>query len=218
MYFRRLIFIGLLPFLPGCTGNLASLQEQAPEPYDFSSSLSREYLSFAESESELGHWKNAEYFAAKGRRAEKHERTDPETPADWGVPAPILPALTATRERLMGMLDGNAKRLAPYKASRAQVFFDCWVAQATRSDPAETFQPCQLELGAITEELEAALEAAPPVSTAKSPTKSAAKSAPESTTEPKAEAAPSEAQPAPAQENTADAPAAEEPQQPEEAR
>lgn len=125
-------FVPLL-LLAGCASNLQQLQEIAPKANNFSSSLAAEYLAYSESEIEQGHKSSADYFAAKGVRAAKGETVEPEAVnASSGINEVNLAKLSAARAALMDLLSLDVKKVAPQKAARAQLLFDCWDEQESR--------------------------------------------------------------------------------------
>lgn len=130
---KYLVVFGLLSFLSACTGNLEKLQEAHPTGGDFSSALAAEYKSFAESEMDLGHRFNSDYYAQKGLKALDGEQVLPEEvlPA---LPAADRNALSDAREQLMALLNDEMKHVAPERLARTQLLFDCWQHQlATRT-------------------------------------------------------------------------------------
>ncbi|MGB1539920.1 MAG: hypothetical protein ACPG80_03085, partial [Rickettsiales bacterium] len=113
----------------GCTplGQLKRATQQ--DRGDFYSSLAVEYLAFAQSEAELAHEKNRDYFASKGLRANRHAEAEPENPADWDINADTTQELINARNRLMAVRTEFLMRVASQQVARAQLLYDCWVVQ-----------------------------------------------------------------------------------------
>lgn len=131
--------IAALLLLSACSGSLIRLSMQDPQANDYSSSLAAEYLAYAQSEAEQGHFLAAEYFAGKGQRALKGEKVEPEMPA--ASLAPVLrDELTKARGDLALLQTEDIKRVAPQKAARAQLLYDCWGRQ--KSELAMQQAPC----------------------------------------------------------------------------
>jgi hypothetical protein len=158
----RALALPLLLTLAGCASDYAELRKAAPEAGDYRSTLASEYLSFAESEAEQRYWAHAEYFARKGRDALAGKPVAPEDPAQWsGVPPSDLPALQATRERVLALTGEDARRIATQRAARAQVMYDCWIVQETRGRKLDATYPCQNELASTLESIKSVLAPLP---------------------------------------------------------
>jgi outer membrane protein OmpA-like peptidoglycan-associated protein len=112
---------------------------------DFRSNLAIEYLSFAESEHELGHKETSRYFARKGLRAAHDHATPPEDPATWEVEENILTELKNNRERLMQVRSEFFQRVSSQTLARAQMLYDCWVMQAAENTDDDLSLPCRSE-------------------------------------------------------------------------
>lgn len=139
-------YIPLLLLLSGCTASLQELKTLAPTAEDFSGSLAAEYLAYANSEQEQGREAQAEYFAGKGLEAAKTHIVLPDEAKAQNE------ALAATREALIAALTSDVKHVAPQKAARAQLLFDCWNAQESANIKPAT---CEGGFGAAFEELQA---------------------------------------------------------------
>ncbi len=116
---RVYIALGTLILLAGCAGlgsNLVELRDKKPSGDTFPQALAAEYLAYAEARAEEGHPLRANYFAAKGLAALNGEAVDVEK----------KPALEESRQALLAVLTPDVKEIAPTKAARAQLLFDCW--------------------------------------------------------------------------------------------
>jgi len=74
-------------------------------------------------------WPDAARFGEKALAAAAGSTPQPETLADWRLPAERVGELTAARGRLTEVLDRDARTQAPDAAARAQARFDCWLEQ-----------------------------------------------------------------------------------------
>ncbi len=121
---RVKVAVFTLILLSGCVTigqDLARLQAKKPAPGDFNQSLATEYLAYAQSLAEEGHPIRADRFAAKGLDAL----------AGRDVPLEEKPEYTNNRLALMAVLTPDIKEIAPAKAARAQLLFDCWMEKET---------------------------------------------------------------------------------------
>ena len=117
---RIYIVIPTLILLTGCAGlgsNLVELRGKNPTGDTFSHALASEYLAYAEARAEEGHPLRANYFAGKGLTALAGKPVDLEK----------KPALEESRQSLLAVLTQDVEEVAPAKAARAQLMFDCWV-------------------------------------------------------------------------------------------
>lgn len=119
-------FLTPLLLLAGCTSNLQELKTISPVADNFSSSLAAEYLAYAESEAEQGRTSSSEHFASKGLRVSKGESVEPDAVNTKGK---NYEDISAARLALIDVLNDDVKRVAPQKAARAQILFDCWNEQ-----------------------------------------------------------------------------------------
>lgn len=145
---RFLLAMAAMLALGGCSGGLAELKALNPQASDFDSSLAAEYLAYADSESELGHPLIAGHFASKGLAAHRHETVLPDRPDETQM------AQVDVRPRLLAALTDDVKHVAPQKAARAQLLYDCWLSQSR--DPSRAgLAPCGDEFGSAMNELQA---------------------------------------------------------------
>lgn len=141
----RLFAVTIIAIATACSPLSRLKHAQENDRGDFRSSLALEYLSFAESEQELGHKKNSDYFAQKGLRAARDEATPPENPSDWDIDADTTTELRNTRERLMNVRSEFFQRVASQNLARAQLLYDCWVMQAADHTDNDLSLPCRNE-------------------------------------------------------------------------
>lgn len=135
--------------LAGCTGNLQQLKDISPVANDFPSSLAAEYLAYSESEIEQKRDSSADYFAAKGVDAAKGGNVEPDRVSN---DSPNFKKLTQSRAALMEALTEGAKKLAPQKAARAQLLFDCWNEQESKKISMQKIS-CEKEFAIAYDEL-----------------------------------------------------------------
>ncbi len=128
--FPLLMRLAPVILLAGCTSNLQQLKEINPDAIDFQSSLASEYLAYSESEIEQGRSQSADYYAGKGVKASKGEKIGPDMVNNS---SPDAKKLAKARQDLVGLLNDDVKNIAPQKAARAQLLFDCWNGQETHA-------------------------------------------------------------------------------------
>lgn len=143
-------FVTLI-LLSGCTGSLIRLKLEDPQANDYPSALAAEYLAYAQSEAELGHFVTADYFADKGMKAASGEAVEPETPAITSA-KPLQEELMKARGELVALQTDDIKRVAPQKVARAQLLYDCWSHQ--KSLAAAELAPCQDEFRSTLTEIQ----------------------------------------------------------------
>lgn len=155
------IALALLFPVTGCTSfALDELKRTTPEGPAFTRNLAREYLKFASVEAaEMYDWPDSRHFAVKGLRSAAGEAVAPEALEEWMLPRAVLPALAASRARLVALLDGGARERAPEAAARAQAAFDCWVEQQEEDWQTDDIEACRTRLFAALAEVESALRA-----------------------------------------------------------
>lgn len=109
-----------LLLVTGCASlgdQLRDLRAKNPTPGEFPQALASEYLAYAESLAEEGHPIRADHFAQKGLDALAGRDVPPET-GDA--------RFAEGRDALLAVLDEDVKEVAPLRAARAQIMFDCW--------------------------------------------------------------------------------------------
>lgn len=155
---RPVLFISSLLALTGCVagGAVDQLKNADLKDDTFPSALASEYLSYSESEKEMGHPIHADYFAAKGLKAAGGGVVEPET-VSAALPTIVAEQLASARAYLLELLTDDMKRIAPQDAARAQLLFDCWVHQQSKHAVGEGV-PCAQEYESAVAELEAVAE------------------------------------------------------------
>jgi len=132
MKYTSLLAITGLLLLTACSQNIGQLKAMELKGDDFSAHLAREYRSYVLALDEDSERERAQYFAAKGLLAANHESVEPERIAEnKGTPLSVNTLEHMTESRLM--LTSQLKDTSPDRRealARAQVFFDCWVAEA----------------------------------------------------------------------------------------
>ncbi|MDX2073684.1 MAG: hypothetical protein SFX19_04880 [Alphaproteobacteria bacterium] len=109
----------MLVLLSGCVlrgDHLVELRAKTPSGDSFPQALASEYLAYAEARLEEGHPLRADYFAGKGLSALAGE----------SVPLEKKSSLDESREALLAVLTPDIIDIAPARAARAQLMFDCW--------------------------------------------------------------------------------------------
>lgn len=137
----RLVFLFILASCAPAGEQLAELRAKNPQNTNFSEALATEYLAYGESLAEEYEYRRADYFAGKGLVALAEGDVAPEENADF---------LNQRQELLLVMTD-DIKNVAPSKAARAQLLFDCWVEG--KAVCAETYPPALADLQFIADML-----------------------------------------------------------------
>lgn len=142
----RVMLVLLLAAVTACSPIDRLKRAQESDSGTFSANLAAEYLAFAESEAELGHAENSEFFARKGLRAAHDKPPMPEQPKDWITDdTPLAMELRNARTRLMNVRSEFFTRVASQSVARAQMLYDCWVMQASERTDNDLTLPCRGE-------------------------------------------------------------------------
>ncbi|NBX03402.1 MAG: hypothetical protein EBR02_04970 [Alphaproteobacteria bacterium] len=142
----------LLPILVACSDNVKKLKEANPNAEDYSSALAAEYLSYGESERELGHSSVGDYFAGKGLDALAGKAVLPDDIKKDLNPADTQ-SLTSARRSLLALQTEDMKDVTPRKLARTQMLFDCWQRQLI-SHSNQELAPCADEFSSSLIELQ----------------------------------------------------------------
>ena len=126
---------------------LSRLEKAVDSTQDgFRANLAQEYLSFAQSEAELGRQTTRDYFAEKGLRAAQGQPIPPEDPTNWMVSDEGLQTeLKQARGRRRRVRTECLQRVAGYRIARAQLYYECWVVQAYEGTERDANLPCRQE-------------------------------------------------------------------------
>lgn len=147
---RHFVALLCLISLAGCAGSVSRLREINPQANDYPTALASEYQAYADSESEQGRLFSAEHFAGKGLKALKGEKVEPD-PVDEGLKEDTRVQLSIARAELLKYSSDQIKSIAPQKAARAQLLFDCWQHELSQHLDQEK-APCGAEFrGSIAE-------------------------------------------------------------------
>ena len=137
-------FVIALVFLSGCVSlgePLATLQARKPTQENFNQALGYEYQKYAESLADDHHPIRADHFARKGLAALAGEVVALENKRGFET----------NRAAFQSMLTDDVKDVAPGKAARAQILFDCWMEN--ESICTESFAEAQSDLQFIVDAL-----------------------------------------------------------------
>ncbi|WP_161958787.1 OmpA family protein [Ferruginivarius sediminum] len=151
--------------LAACAGqNIDAVKSVQPTGSAFTRAATDEYREIAAYEAdEMYDWRDADYFARKGLRSAEGEVVAPEQLGDWDLPEDKVDELASARNRLVGVLDKNARREYPKLAARAQARFDCWVEQQEENHQPDHIARCRDGFYAAISEIEEAMKPAPQV-------------------------------------------------------
>lgn len=130
-----------------------------PAGSDFTKTLAREYLAYADFEAtQFKDWIDSRYFARKGLRAANANRdTDvlPEFLPRWNLTVDQeVPQYVKARKRLVSALDAGARKTAPVDAAVAQARFDCWVERTSEHGDKDFVEKCRREFFAALDKIE----------------------------------------------------------------
>ncbi len=130
--------VAMLLFLASCQAfvgafsaddNIEAAKMAGPPAQPFSAALQQEYIGIAQMEVDESDWEHGDLFARKGIAAGNGEMVMPEDPANWTFSADKAQELGASRDMLLGALDGGGREVAPDEAAKAQAMFDCWIQE-----------------------------------------------------------------------------------------
>lgn len=79
----------------------------------------------------------------------------PEDPANWALPASMMPEFQSARARLIAALDANGRTRLPQVAAGAQLSYDCWVEEQEEGWQIDCIEKCKRDFYALLAQLEA---------------------------------------------------------------
>lgn len=150
--------------LAACATDVDRLQTvEATEGTDFTRASTDEYRELAVRQGqELDVWSNAYHSADKGLRASEGELVMPDIPVEHGEPKnercimdeDTRAELALARERLLSVLDDNARESYPREAARAQARYDCWIAEEEFGEHDTVIAECRNDFMTLVGDLE----------------------------------------------------------------
>jgi OOP family OmpA-OmpF porin len=134
--------------LAACSGEtLEKLRQVQPTGSAFQQALSRHYLDFADQEAARFDWWSSQHFAAKGLAAAYGDDVQPEKMEYWNLEIPDAREREALAQARAWLMAHRAKaNAAPEDVARAQVYFDCWIEEATEMGASKARAHCREEL------------------------------------------------------------------------
>ncbi len=128
MFPRTLAALALLCLLTACdsTSSLKTLRATAMSGDAYQSALASHYRTYAEQKEAAYDWWTSKYFADKGLMAAYGRDITPEDPANWDIPATLLPEFTDARTKLLAGIANN-RTTQPEQAAVAVLAYDRWV-------------------------------------------------------------------------------------------
>ena len=122
-----------LGLLAGCGPwmEIADVERARNEGSAFDRGLFDGYLDLSRQKYASFDWSDQHRFADRARLAAAGTRFEPEEIAARSLSDADAAELTQARARLMAALAAGADETAPKEEARAQVSFDCWMAQAS---------------------------------------------------------------------------------------
>lgn len=110
----------------------------------FDQALAQDYIALSEVEYAQGNTRDGRAYAARAKlQAEGQTLLPEEIEARPYLAAQYKPELTAARQRLVSVLNGNAREGAPNDAATAQAMFDCWMEQAEENLQPDHIAACR---------------------------------------------------------------------------
>lgn len=150
--------------LAGCTTgyNIERVKQTSPEGDAFTTALVSQYKDLATYEADqMYDWRDAEFFAQKGLRAQRGEQVMPETLDGWNIPGQRMGELESARSDMMAAFDKGAKDKTPELAARAQGRYDCWVEQQEENRQPDHIARCREGFYDALGEMQAAVKPEP---------------------------------------------------------
>lgn len=139
------------------TWDIDDVRAMAPQGSAFSQGLRAGYLDLADGESGMFLQSEYDHFARKAVASAKGLSVTPDLVSlRSSLGAAQVDELSAARARLMAGLDGNGRLKAPSAAARAQVYYDCWLANEGRNNRTRAAE-CKAAFEAAMAEVEQAL-------------------------------------------------------------
>lgn len=143
----RAFYLLAILVLSACSGaTLESLRQAKPTGTPFQQALAKYYLDFSDQEASRYDWWSSQHFAEKGLTATYGETVQPEKMEYWNqkiVSKNERAALAQARVWLTSHLNNPEK--APDDIARAQVYFDCWIEEATELGDSSAHRHCREE-------------------------------------------------------------------------
>lgn len=133
---NTLLASGIAGLLSACSGALLQADRAAPAADPFAAALQTGYTALSREELAESDFGDADTFAVRALAAAGGKPPAPENFDARKIPAETLPSLAAARNKLLAVLDGDARSSAPREAANAQLAFDCWMQEQE-----ENFQP-----------------------------------------------------------------------------
>ncbi len=141
----RLLGAGALAVLVSSCSyvNIDDVRGLEPQGSDFAKAQFAEYVTLADEEVAEYDWDNASKYAAKAQVAAGGEEVGPWDPANFGLPADMMPDFESSRARLIEVLDGGGRAAAPAEAAKAQAMYDCWIEEQEEGHQQEDINRCR---------------------------------------------------------------------------
>lgn len=161
---NKIFSLATAVLLTGCglhqNASLTTLNNAQPVGSPFTKGLFLEYRAFANA-SERGELVLADslHFARKGLASASGVVVMPETLADWNLGSKNLVEMNQARADLVDALENGGREIAPEKAAKTQVRFDCWSQQQEKNW--ETNVPCKTQFYDGLKELQTAVGTKP---------------------------------------------------------
>ena len=116
---------------------------------EFTQALASGYRALAIQEEGLRDWSDAYMYARKGLASGQGQLVLPEDPANYALPASMMPEFQAARARLIAALDANGRTRLPRVAAGAQLAYDCWVEEQEEGWQIDCIEKCKRDFWAL---------------------------------------------------------------------
>lgn len=153
---------GTMGGMMGLQRPLEEARAMPPAGGAFDQALTGHYIALSEVEYGQGDTRDGGAYAARARIQSQGETLMPEEiEARPYLAAAYKPELSAARERLVAVLDGNARQGAPQDAATAQAMFDCWMENAEENLQPDHIAACREGFMAAIARAEAGMAVSP---------------------------------------------------------
>jgi OmpA-OmpF porin, OOP family len=153
---------GTMGGIMGLQHPLEEARAMPPAGTGFDQALTGHYIALSEVEYDQGDIRDGRAYAARARIQSQGETLMPEEiEARPYLAAAYKPELSAARERLVAVLNGNAREGSPQDAATAQAMFDCWMENAEENLQPDHIAACREGFMAAIARAEAGMAVSP---------------------------------------------------------
>lgn len=143
---------------------IEALNEAKTTGSPFTQRLTQEYKAYVKQKQRALDYSDARHFARKGLLAASGKVVMPEPLSNWHLDDKSAAVVRASRNDLMGVLNGGARVQAPVEAAIAQARFDCWIEQQEQNWQSDKPGPCKAQFEQAMRDIKARFQTAMPKS------------------------------------------------------